>query len=478
MNLVEAERIKNEKFELILVGSGFASLFFLEAYLRLHASPQSRILVIERGLLRPHGWQLQNRGALQQEAQTTFDNQTPSKEWIYTPAIGGGSNCWWGCTPRMLPNDFRLKSLYGVGEDWPVSYGDLEEHYCRVEEIMQISGPDNTALFPRSRAYPQPPHIFSEPDKILKRHYPTLFFEQPSARARVATKNRPPCCASGVCGLCPIDAKFTILNEMSELLSDPRVSMLAGTEVTALEYRENVTTGARCRTAGQEFTIAGEIVALGANSLFNPAILHRSGLEHPALGVGLNEQVSVMFTVHLGGVDSFGGSTSITGHGYMRYDGQHRRERAGALVEVWNVPTLRLEKGRYRQKLQVKFIYENFRNLYNRVLVEREKPKTEYISHAPHTLSGLAAAKVDLEKSLIPLKIESVVHEEASKTEGHIMGTTVMHRDPEIGIVDAGLKHHRLRNLLVLGSSTFPTAAPANPTLTLCALSQYAASKL
>ena len=30
--------------------------------------------------------------------------------------------------------------------------------------------------------------------------------------------------------------------------------------------------------------------------------------------------------------------------------------------------------------------------------------------------------------------------------------------------------HHRLRNLVVLGGSMFPTAPPANPTLTLAAL--------
>ena len=52
-----------------------------------------------------------------------------------------------------------------------------------------------------------------------------------------------------------------------------------------------------------------------------------------------------------------------------------------------------------------------------------------------------------------------------------------MGADSSSSIVDPGLVHHDVRNLLVLGASTFPTASPANPTLTLSALSLLAADK-
>jgi choline dehydrogenase-like flavoprotein len=45
-------------------------------------------------------------------------------------------------------------------------------------------------------------------------------------------------------------------------------------------------------------------------------------------------------------------------------------------------------------------------------------------------------------------------------------------------VVDDALVHHRVRNLLVLGSGVFPTAPPANPTLTITALSLRAADRL
>lgn len=53
----------------------------------------------------------------------------------------------------------------------------------------------------------------------------------------------------------------------------------------------------------------------------------------------------------------------------------------------------------------------------------------------------------------------------------HHMGTTRMHDDPKQGVVDANCKVHGISNIFVAGSSVFPTAGYANPTLTIIALS-------
>ncbi len=52
----------------------------------------------------------------------------------------------------------------------------------------------------------------------------------------------------------------------------------------------------------------------------------------------------------------------------------------------------------------------------------------------------------------------------------HHMGTTRMHVDPKKGVVDANCKVHGLSNLYIAGSSVFPTAGVAPPTLTIVAL--------
>jgi choline dehydrogenase-like flavoprotein len=52
----------------------------------------------------------------------------------------------------------------------------------------------------------------------------------------------------------------------------------------------------------------------------------------------------------------------------------------------------------------------------------------------------------------------------------HHMGTTRMHRDSRMGVVDDNCRVHGCENLFVAGSSVFPTGGASNPTLTIVAL--------
>ena len=49
----------------------------------------------------------------------------------YIRVVGGTTWHWAAQAWRLLPNDFRLKTAYGVGRDWPISYDDLEPYYYR-----------------------------------------------------------------------------------------------------------------------------------------------------------------------------------------------------------------------------------------------------------------------------------------------------------------------------------------------------------
>ena len=468
-------------YDLILVGTGFASSFFLSAYLD-RCRADERILVLERGHRDSHAWQLQHRQPASTDHRSTFVNRHRRKQWFYTPALGGGSNCWWAVTPRFMPNDFALHSTYGVGVDWPLTYDGLEPFYGRAEDLMAVSGPADGSPQPRSTPYPQPPHRFSQPDELLKKAYPELFFHQPTARARQATAHRPACCASGVCHLCPIDAKFTVLNEMGHLYTDPRVTLVLGATVQHVETSGGTARGVGYRKGGAEIQARGQLVALGANALFNPHILLRSGLDHPLLGKALHEQVSVTATIDLDGVDNFSGSTSITGHGYMLYDGPHRARRAGCLIETWNVPSLRLERGKWRQRLVLKFMFEDLPDPRNHVRLypdDPTRPETVYRNHSGYAQRGIDALADILPDLLRPLPVENIdLNPLPTATENHILGTVPMGGDPQRSIVDRHLIHHQVRNLLVLGGSAFPTSSPANPTLTLSALSLWAADHL
>jgi len=472
----------DESFDAILVGTGFASSFFLHELLA-RSKPAARVLVLEAGQRHSHRWQLEHPAGLSRLSDSSFINRTPEKPWITTQAFGGGSNCWWACTPRLLPNDFRLQSEYGVGVDWPISYDDLEARYCRAEELMGVSGPIDGSPSPRSRPYPLPPHRFSEPDRRLKAAWPDQFFHQPTARpSRAIPGGRAGCCNSGVCELCPVDSKFTIANGMSALYRDPRVTLLTGARVSSVDIEGGIAKGVRWVEAGRERTARGEIVALGANAVFNPHILLRSGLEHPQLGRNLHEQVSLKATVLLDGLDNFQGSTSITGHGYWLYDGPHRAKHPAILIETWNVPRLRDERGRWRQVLKLMCIIEDYPRRENRVEVAREDPERPALTfegRSADVARAVDALSQGLPRALAPLPIEKIVMSgEFKSSEAHVLGTVVMGDDPEQSVVDRHLIHHQVRNLLVLGGSAFPVSSPANPTLTLCALSLWAADHL
>ena len=55
-------------------------------------------------------------------------------------------------------------------------------------------------------------------------------------------------------------------------------------------------------------------------------------------------------------------------------------------------------------------------------------------------------------------------------TSDHHMGTTRMHTDPKQGVINENCRVHGISNLFIAGSSVFPTAGCANPTLTIVAL--------
>lgn len=60
----------------------------------------------------------------------------------------------------------------------------------------------------------------------------------------------------------------------------------------------------------------------------------------------------------------------------------------------------------------------------------------------------------------------------------HHMGGTRMSNDPKTGVVDAHCKVHGVKNLYVCGSSVFPSAGHANPTLTIVQLALRLSDRL
>ncbi|MEL6727172.1 MAG: GMC family oxidoreductase [Pseudomonadota bacterium] len=466
-------------YDLIVVGSGFGSLFFLKRY--LERSRNVRVALVEWGSDRP-------------PTQQTLDNSNSSipvdechneiggKAWNYTIGLGGGTNCWWGQTPRFLPKDFRLKSEYGVHEDWPLSYSDIEPYYCQAEAIMNVAGSETISkLTPRSQPFPLPPHKLSTPDRIMAQKMPDQFFPVSTARASEATADRGKCCARVACSFCPVDAKFNAYNGMSDVLRDPRVELILNAQVREIEQSAGIATGVVYLQDNRATTISGDLIVLGANAIQSPAILLRSNIQHPKTGLGLCEQLAYGVEIKLDGINNFDGSTFTTGWHFGAYDGDHRREAAATLIQVENHAKfgLRTEYGRWRHSLPLILNIEDLPRDENAVkLDEGGKATVHFAGFSDYAKAGLDYSLSKLEDLFSPLPIEDIIVHGKRGTEHHLECSLRMGADPETSVVDPVGLHHSVRNLLVVGSAIFPTCPPANPSLTIAALSLRSADIL
>lgn len=461
-----------------MVGSSFAAAFFVHRLLQRR--PGAKIAIVERGAAHSYHDQVTARDRIPDVTDRMVSiSGNPKKRWVFYIGHGGGSNFWAGQTPRMLPADFTVAAPRGDEAGWPIGYDDLEPYYCEAEEIIGVAG-EVSPLFPRSRPYGHPAHKGNDLDRRLAELYPASFLIAPCARTTDGTDNRPPCCNNGVCISCPVDAKFRILNEMSRLFSAQNVDLLLGHEARLVDVKAGMASGVLVKSGnGREELLRAETVFLGANGIFNPIILQRSGLaDDEFTGRGITEQLGLYADVFLKDARSFNGTTHITGisfHGC--FDQSGRRPRY--LVENRNSPpSFRFEKDRLLNKARLKIVMEGQVSLADRVWLDGETVRV-HTSPKRRVIDDLEAVRRDFSAWINPVGVERIdFASELEETQSHIQCSTRMSASPNQGVVDHRLVHHRVRNLLVGGSSVFPNCPPSNPSLTIAALSLRAAALL
>src|SRR5260370_25510009 len=64
----------------------------------------------------------------------TVGGSTPYRlEWRPARRVGGSTLHSEGYTPRLHADDFRLRALYGIADDWPIPYHDLDPYYAHPQ---------------------------------------------------------------------------------------------------------------------------------------------------------------------------------------------------------------------------------------------------------------------------------------------------------------------------------------------------------
>jgi choline dehydrogenase-like flavoprotein len=76
--------------------------------------------------------------------------------WIRGRILGGRLNSYGRVLQRMSDVDFKAASTDGHGEDWPISYPDVEPYYDRVEEFIGVHGNEDGIAHPPDGKYVGP----------------------------------------------------------------------------------------------------------------------------------------------------------------------------------------------------------------------------------------------------------------------------------------------------------------------------------
>lgn len=60
--------------------------------------------------------------------------------WFRSRMLGGRTNHWGRISLRFGPDDFKGKSIDGLGDDWPIGYEDVKPYYDKLDKLVGVFG--------------------------------------------------------------------------------------------------------------------------------------------------------------------------------------------------------------------------------------------------------------------------------------------------------------------------------------------------
>ncbi len=110
------------------------------------------------GTTRPFGDFDQAYGGWDIEGEPYTQKDDTNFRWFRSRMLGGRTNHWGRISLRFGPNDFKKKSIDGLGEDWPITYEDLKPYYDKVDKLIGVFGT-------KENLYNEPDGFFLPPPK-------------------------------------------------------------------------------------------------------------------------------------------------------------------------------------------------------------------------------------------------------------------------------------------------------------------------
>jgi len=442
----------------------------------------------------------------------------------YLRRTGGSTWHFLGNVPRFLPNDFRMKEKYGVGVDWPLTYDDLEPDYCEAEALMGVSGDHDqwNHLFGAKRTQPFPMTKIWESysDRIVTPAIESLEIDgqklrvmsTPQARNSQAYDGRPACAGNSICvPICPIQAKYDGTVHVKKA-KDAGVEIRERAVVTrlAVALGESRIAAVHYRSWDKsDHTVQGRYIVLAAHTIESAKLLLYSlpgrGLANSSGQLGCN---LMDHPQGAGGCLSreplfpFRGPPTTSGIDVFR-DGEFRRHRAAFRMSLGNDGWGRMEPpsetaahlvdaellfGEELKKRVEDRLTRMFRISYSTELLPSEENRVELsddlddlgipMPKLQFSVPDYNHAAFEAARDVIRQIFQAMGGTDAKFAPlgnewtgaGHVMGTCRMGGARTNSVVNCNGRAHDHPNLFIVGSSVFPTAGTANPTLTALAV--------
>lgn len=429
--------------------------------------------------------------------------------------VGGSMILYAGDWPRMLPSDFRMRTLDGVGDDWPITYNELQPYYERMDAQIGVSGMGGDPAYPPGKDPPLPPLPIGDGAMQVARAHTRLgwhWWPGPNAILSVPYEGRHPCAQWGVCMQgCPESAKAS-----TDLTHWP-VAIERGAEVITGARVRRIVLGPRDLVAGAEYVDqdgkdhfqAADVVVLAANAIgtarllllsetgeFPCGLANSSGLVgrrlmmHPfAVVTGVFEERFETWRGHVGcRIHSLEFYETDENRGFVRGAKWSMAPSTGGPLNAaiparagdaaWGPEHHRYVRERFGHSLSWGIFGDDLPDEDNCVMLDPKLTDT----------TGLPAPKVlyqasDNSRRLLDFHIdratESMLEAGAHRVDSvnlmreagwHLLGTARMGDDPTKSVVNRWGRSHDVPNLYIVDGSVFVTSGGVNPTNTICSL--------
>jgi choline dehydrogenase-like flavoprotein len=448
------------------------------------------------------------------------DNDTPISVANFN-AVGGSTILYAGHFPRFHPSDFRVRTLDGVAEDWPIDYQTLEPFYAENDRMTGVSGLAGDPAYPDKESV-MPPLPLGKSGETLAKGFNALGWHWWPADSAVASDpydGRDKCINLGACASgCAQGAKgSTDITYWPHAIRN-RVEVWPRCRVREITVdAKGLASGViYCDAEGVEHEQKAAIVVVACNGVGTPRLLLNSksnqfpdGLGNSSGLVGKNfmcHPYAAIYGVFDDPVDSYKGphnciwsqefyETDLS-RGFVRGFIHESVRGYGAVgTGVVGMKSGRIPWGENH--------HQEYRRLFNRMTFLQsicedlpEEHNTVVLDPNLKDSDGIPAPKVsyvisDNSEKMLEFSIARAtevleaagakdVFSQKPIPEGgwHLMGTARMGTDPSRSVVNEWGRSHDVKNLFVVDGSIFVTAAGLNPTSTIQALALYIADSI